>query len=221
MRKLSDLYNDLRQVHKRMEQDLRGVRDNGGYDNHELDDDTLPKSAIEVKTVKQSENQENLRGMVGEPSQSHEVQYEPRIVEARSRGRAGGYNAEESREKLAQHNLNDFWPTGRYDTPDDVELSVYNTEDFHNPRRRAPSLPRRHSRTPSPVPLPPAPHAQAPVDDMFAIPPNRSSLGDIPTEDRRTGRRSSHRRDCRRSGDMRIDYHDMEHRFSRPRHGKR
>lgn len=199
---------------------MRGVRDDGGYDNREIEADTLAKSAIEVKTIKQSDNHENLR-KGGEPFDSHELQYEERADEARNRERSKGYTTEDVCERLAQHNRDDdHYRTRRYDVLDNG-VPIYSPGDypgdFPNLRRRASSFSRRHTHT-----LSSTPRVQAPTDDVFAIPPNRSSLDDTPAEDRcRAGGRTSHRQDRRRSGDRRIDYHDMEHRFSRPRHGKR
>lgn len=51
MRKLSDLYNELRQVHRRLEVDLRGVRDSKDYDH-----DIPRHSEMEIKTAGRSVN---------------------------------------------------------------------------------------------------------------------------------------------------------------------
>lgn len=59
MRKLNDLYNELRQVHRRLEADLRGVRE-----SEDRDPDIIDRSEMEMRTVKKTAktqgDQENL-----------------------------------------------------------------------------------------------------------------------------------------------------------------
>lgn len=51
MRKLNELYNELRQVHRRLEVDLRGVREAPDYD-----EGNVHQSEIEIKTIGRSNN---------------------------------------------------------------------------------------------------------------------------------------------------------------------
>lgn len=74
MRKLNDLYSELRQVHRRLEIDLRGVRD-----THELHVDRSERRTLEINTRRRKDPRTSL------PIQEHHL---PEKVGARVNERA-------------------------------------------------------------------------------------------------------------------------------------
>lgn len=199
---MTELYDSLRQVHKRLLQDLRGVRDDIAVDIDGNDSCLLPKSAIEIKTVKQSDNREMPAGAIETKHGRFAESVNVEIEQGRDQGRR----------------MNEQARTHRFDTGESpVEHVVsgeiqasYIDSNLHDTGHRRHLSRRRASSS--------APRNYETEEDMFAIAPNPLPAESPAQTDLRGNRNDKNRTRRGKSNEVSIDYYDKEHRLSKPTH---